>query len=123
LARIEAVLRRSPERPHDGDAVRLPQAVANLARSEVLFDDGSRTELSEKEVELLRYLAAHRNRTVSRAELLQRVWRLDPRGLNTRTVDMHVTRLREKLRDSPDDPQVILTVRGKGYLFADGERP
>ena len=107
----------------DGDAVRLPQAVANLARSEVLFDDGSRTELSEKEVELLRYLAAHRNRTVSRAELLQRVWRLDPRGLNTRTVDMHVTRLREKLRDSPDDPQVILTVRGKGYLFADGERP
>jgi DNA-binding response OmpR family regulator len=48
---------------------------------------------------------------------LRRVWQLDPRGLATRTIDMHITRLREKLRDDPQEPQVVRTVRGKGYMF------
>jgi DNA-binding response OmpR family regulator len=55
---------------------------------------------------------------VSREELLLRVWQISPRGLSTRTIDMHVTRLREKLRDSPAEPRVIQTVRGKGYMLA-----
>ena len=117
LARVEAVLRRSPERPQDVSEVALPHGVAHLARAEVCFDDGSRCDLSEKEVELLRYLAAHAGRAISREELLQRVWQLNPRGINTRTIDMHVTRLREKLRDDPIEPQTVLTVRGKGYMF------
>ncbi len=50
-------------------------------------------------------------------EILQRVWGLDPKGVETRTVDMHVARLREKLRDDPAAPEVIATVRGKGYRF------
>ena len=120
LARVEAVLRRSPERPQDLKEIAVPKGTADLARSEVRFADGTRAELSEKEVDLLRYLATNSGRAVSRDELLLRVWQISPRGLPTRTIDMHVTRLREKLRDDPAEPQVILTVRGKGYMFAKG---
>ncbi len=118
LARVEAVLRRSPERPREMATIALPGAVADLNRFEVRFDDGGRAELSDKEAELLRYLAANVGRAISRDELLLRVWQLDPRGVSTRTIDMHVTRLREKLRDNGDEPRVVLTVRGKGYMFA-----
>lgn len=118
LARVEAVLRRSPERPHELEQVHLPSGVADLARCEVRHSDGTRVELSEKEVELLRYLAGNAGRAITRDELLLRVWQLNPRGLATRTIDMHVTRLREKLRDDPTNPRMVLTVRGKGYMFA-----
>jgi DNA-binding response OmpR family regulator len=118
LARVEAVLRRSAERPRDIGEIPLPGLIADLARCELRYDDGSRAELSEKESDLLRYLAANSGRAISREELLERVWQLNPRGLATRTIDMHVTRLREKLRDDSADPQVVLTVRGKGYMFA-----
>lgn len=117
LARVEAVLRRSPERPSDVDRVAVPGGTVDLARCEVAFDDGTRCDLSERERELLRYLAANAGRAVSREELLRRVWRIDPTGLYTRTVDMHIARLREKLRDEPAKPRVILTVRGKGYMW------
>jgi DNA-binding response OmpR family regulator len=116
LARVEAVLRRSPERPNRVECVSLPSGVADLARREVRWKDGQRAELSEREVELLRYLAANAGRAISRAEILLRVWRLDPKRLETRTIDMHVAHLREKLRDDPNDPRVLLTVRGKGYM-------
>ena len=81
------------------------------------FRDGERCELSEREIHLLRYLASNAGRAISREELLSRVWGIDPRGVTTRTIDMHVVRLREKLRDSPERPQVLITVRGKGYMF------
>jgi DNA-binding response OmpR family regulator len=118
LARIEAVLRRSPERPLDVKQVKIRNAVIDLARCEVHFSDGCRSELSEREIELLAYLARNRGRAISRDEILSRVWRIEPRGADTRTIDMHIVRLREKLRDDPAQPQVILTVRGKGYMFA-----
>lgn len=118
LARVEAVLRRSPERPREVSTVTLPGAVVDFNRFEVRFDDGDRTEMSDKEAELLRYLVAHAGRAISRDELLRRVWQLDPRGVSTRTIDMHVTRLRTKLRDSADEPRLVLTVRGKGYMFS-----
>jgi DNA-binding response OmpR family regulator len=117
IARIEAVLRRSPERPSDVKKVNVPGAVVDLGRSEVKFKDGTRNELSEKEVELLGYLARNRGRAISRDEILQRVWRIEPRGMDTRTIDMHIARLREKLRDDPAEPGIIMTVRGKGYMF------
>jgi DNA-binding response OmpR family regulator len=121
LARLHAVLRRSPERPDEVSHVRVPGGEADLARREVRFHDGARADLSEREADLLRYLAANRGRAISRDEILTRVWRLDPRGLATRTIDMHVARLREKLRDDSAQPAVILTVRGKGYMFGDRE--
>ncbi|MCX5671237.1 MAG: helix-turn-helix domain-containing protein, partial [Planctomycetota bacterium] len=64
------------------------------------------------------YLAANAGRAISREEILTRVWRLDPRGIETRTIDMHIARLREKLRDDADEPVILLTVRGKRYMFA-----
>jgi DNA-binding response OmpR family regulator len=117
LARIEAVLRRSPGRPLDVAEVAIPGGKVDLARREVVFASGKRVELSERETELLRYLASHGGRAVAREELLGHVWRVDP-GAETRTVDMHVARLREKLRDDPIEPDVIVTVRGKGYMLA-----
>ncbi len=118
LARVEAVLRRSPERPARLRSVALLDGVADLSRREVRYQDGQRAELSEREVELLRYLASNAGRAISRDEILQRVWRLDPRRLETRTIDMHIASLREKLRDDAGAPKVLLTVRGKGYMFA-----
>lgn len=118
LARIEAVLRRSPERPVDIRTVRLTGGMADLERRELRFEDGGRAELSERESDLLRYLAMNPGRAISREEILSRVWRLDPNGIETRTIDMHIARLREKLRDNGAQPRVLLTVRGKGYMFA-----
>ena len=121
LARVKGVLRRSPERPSDIAEVAVPGGVADFARREVRFDDGERAELTELECELLRYLARNPGRVISREEVLSRVWRMNPEGVDTRTIDMHVARLRRKVRDRPDAPQVILTVRGRGYMFGAGE--
>ena len=118
LARVEAVLRRSAERPVDVREVNVPGGIADLERREVRFTDGGRSELSERESELLRYLARNAGRAISREELLSAVWRINPRGIETRTIDMHIAHLREKLRDDPSQPRVILTVRGKGYMLA-----
>ena len=55
---------------------------------------------------------------IARDELLSSVWRLSPKGISTRTIDMHIARLREKLRENKDTPTTLLTVRGKGYMWA-----
>ena len=117
LARVEAVLRRSAERPTDLPAVHFAGGVADLARAELCHDDGERVELSDRETALLRYLAQSGPRIVSRDELLERVWRLPSNQVRTRTVDMTVARLRDKLRDDQSPPTIIRTVRGKGYIF------
>ena len=116
LARVDAVLRRSPERPSDVATVSIPGGTVDLALREVRFGD-TRVELSEKEAELLRYLAGNASRIVSREELLSRVWGVNPRAVETRTVDMHVARLRDKLRDDAAEPRLLVTVRGKGYRW------
>ena len=112
LARVAAVLRRSAERPIDVAEVRFAGGVADLAGRALRRDDGSTAELSELEAAVLRYLALNPQRVVSRDELLERVWRLPSNQVRTRTIDMLVMRLREKLGDA-----AILTVRGKGYRF------
>jgi len=118
LARIEAVLRRSTDRPTDVTTAKLGRAKIDLARREVRWSAQERAELSETEVALLSFLLAHRQRAVSRDELLTRLWGIEPRGLETRTIDMHIARLRTKLRDPADDesPEAILTVRSLGYM-------
>src|SRR5919201_2951405 len=116
LARVEAVLRRSPARPTDVNELPIAGGCIDFARCEVRFDDGSREELSERERALLRYFACHAGRAISREELLANVWQIDARGVTTRTIDMHVARLREKLRDTNGDGRVLVTVRGKGYM-------
>jgi two-component system alkaline phosphatase synthesis response regulator PhoP len=118
MARVEAVLRRTPSRPSEATNVKLAGAHVDFSNGEVAFPDGEKNSLSDKEGELLRYLLGSVGRAVSRDELLLRVWGLDPQGLATRTVDMHVARLREKLRDDPTAPKYVVTVRGKGYMLA-----
>lgn len=118
LARIEAVLRRSPGRPVDVETADVPGGgVIDFARREVRFG-AARSELSEREAELIRYLVMNAGRAIGRDEILANVWRINPDGLPTRTIDMHIARLREKLRDDGEDPRVLLTVRGVGYMFA-----
>ena len=87
----------------------------------VLFEGRDLLNLSEREMELVHYLAANSGRAIARDELLANVWRITPKGLSTRTIDMHIARLREKLEADLDHPAVILTVRGKGYMFANDE--
>jgi DNA-binding response OmpR family regulator len=120
LARIDAVLRRSPGRATDVASIRHGGRMVDLLRREVSFDGGgARAALSEREAGILRYLCVNRGRAVDRDELLHRVWGLDPRGMATRTVDMHIVRLREKLGDQNTDDPIIITVRGKGYMLCD----
>jgi DNA-binding response OmpR family regulator len=118
LARVEAVIRRTPTRPSEATNIKLAGAEIDFSKGEVAFPDGAKTMLSDKEGDLLRYLVGSVGRAVSRDELLLRVWGLDPQGLATRTVDMHIARLREKLRDDPNAPKLVVTVRGKGYMLA-----
>ncbi|AKF82806.1 DNA-binding response regulator, OmpR family, contains REC and winged-helix (wHTH) domain [Myxococcus fulvus] len=118
LARVGAVLRRSAERPVGASRVEFPGGHFVVERRELSFDDGTRMDLSEREADALRYLGENPGRAISREELLDRVWHLPARGLQTRTVDMTMARLREKLRDDSAEPRVILTVRGKGYMFS-----
>jgi DNA-binding response OmpR family regulator len=115
LARVDAVLRRSPERPSDVRRITLPQGEVDLEMRQVRLEGGRESELSERETDLLRYLAANSSRTVSREELLSRVWGINPRSVETRTIDMHIARLRDKLGDDGEVPRILLTVRGKGY--------
>jgi two-component system alkaline phosphatase synthesis response regulator PhoP len=73
--------------------------------------------LAGKELELLRYLIDHRGTVVSRDELLEGVWEYQP-GVSSRTIDVHVAWLRQKLEDNAQTPKHIHTVRGVGYRFS-----
>ena len=118
LARVEAVLRRSLGRPGEVRGARLGRAVIDLERREVCWSSKERGELSETESAILSFLISHRKRAVSREELLLRLWGIGPHGVETRTIDMHIARLRTKLRDPSgrDTPEAILTVRSQGYM-------
>jgi DNA-binding response OmpR family regulator len=111
LARVEAVLRRSPGRPQPVRRLQLAAGEVDLDRCEVRLSGGGCEELSALEADVLRYLAKSPDRIVSRDELLARVWQQKPHLVATRSVDMTIARLRKKLggRD------VLVTVRGKGY--------
>lgn len=115
MARVEAVLRRAPSRSCGNGRLNFADCSADLSAARVSYANGESKPLSEREVQLLRYLAANGDRIVDRNELLANVWGVDPKNLETRSVDMQVARLREKLHDVGDPPKTIVTVRGKGY--------
>lgn len=117
LARIHAVLRRASEPPREAGVLRLGGTVVDLGRREVRRADGEARTLTGADVEILRYLATHRETAVDRSELLRRLWHCDPTDIRTRTVDMQVLRLREKLEEEPARPRFVVTVRGKGYAL------
>lgn len=117
LARIEALLRRSPARAQNGtaDVFRFGEAVVDFRRAEV-YRDNKRVELSAMEFKLLQFLIENRGRVHSRNELLDEVWGYDAMP-STRTVDVHIAWLRQKLETNPKHPQFIQTVHGLGYKF------
>ena len=117
LARVEAVLRRSAERPTDVAAIDYPGGSVDFERREIRICGEVARQLTDTELALLRYLASNPGRAVARDELLQRVWGIDPRGVDTRTIDMAVVRLREKL--TAGGGSVVVTVRGKGYMLGE----
>ena len=121
LARVEAVLRRSAERPQAVATLEIAGRTIDFERREVAVPGGESFQLTEREAALLAFLAANRTRAVSRDELLRCVWNLDPRGVRTRTVDMHVARLRERLEEDPSQPKVLVTVRNKGYMLGSAD--
>ena len=116
MARVEAILRRTAPKPGKR-LVTFENGVIDFERRELRFHDKSRIELSEKESEVLQYLVFNSGRAISRDELLASVWQISPKGVSTRTIDMHIARLREKLRDNTDEPALLLTVRGQGYMW------
>ena len=115
LARIEALLRRvHKERRVAVRTFRFADVEIDFENSEIL-KAGQRVDVAAKELLLLRYLVDHRDRVVPREEILQNVWEYDSQ-VTSRTVDVHVSWLRQKL-DNPQSPKHIQTVRGKGYRF------
>ncbi|HEY8506188.1 MAG TPA: response regulator transcription factor [Gemmataceae bacterium] len=125
LARVEAVLRRAQPPREEVHHVAIGRGVIDLGRREVRWPGGERQELSETETALLRFLIANRERAVTREELIGRVWGISCEGLETRAVDMHVARLRAKLRDPSgrETPEAIVTVRARGYMAGPGLTP
>jgi DNA-binding response OmpR family regulator len=119
LARVEAVLRRAPEKPWGIRFLNDGECRIDLAECSVSRAGHHSVNLTEREVAILRYLAAKKGRVVDRNDLLHRVWGMNSHGIETRTVDMHIARLREKVEADPANPLIILTVRGKGYRLAD----
>ena len=115
-ARIEALLRRASRgarnqlKSYDFDGIHV-----DFARSE-LTKNGKSTALGEREARLLRYLIERKGAILSRDELLQEVWGYKSIPL-TRTVDVHIAWLRQKIEDDPKNPRHIVTVHGQGYCF------
>jgi len=116
LARVEALLRRVQkenripvQKFHFGDVE------VDFERSEVIRA-GQRIALAGKEIQLLRYLVDHRERVVPRDEILQKVWEYRSE-VTSRTIDVHVAWLRQKLEQDPQFPKYIQTIRGRGYRF------
>jgi len=118
-ARVKAILRRSHAGPRDDDQVMRFQEIAlNLSTYEVT-KNGEEVPLSFREFELLKYLALRPGQVFTREILLSEVWGYEYFG-DTRTVDVTVRRLREKIEDNPSDPKYIQTKRGVGYSFRKG---
>ena len=91
----------------------------NFTVDEVEHNDGTRRKLSRREAELLQYFASNPGRVITRDELLTNVWHMNPERVLTRTIDMHISKLRSKLRDAADKSKVLLTLHSRGYMLAD----
>lgn len=118
LARIKARLRRSGVYSQSGniDYVTLGEVQIDLNESVVNRPDGKKIELTAREVELIRYLVSKAGEPVSRDELLEKVWRYEF-STNTRTVDVHISKLRAKIELLPDEPRYLITLHGVGYML------
>jgi len=119
LARIRAVLRRRVERSDATGPDVLESGTVRLdADRHAVFVRGAETAMPLKEFELLELLLRNAGRVLTRGQLIDRVWGSDYFG-DTKTLDVHIKRIRAKIEDDPGEPVLLLTVRGLGYRFED----
>jgi two-component system response regulator RegX3 len=120
LLRAEAVLRRNTPRERQNNMLVFGHVALDLKNLEGEISDESGAKgkvlFTRKEMEVVEFLYIHRHRPVSREELLEEVWNYKSASrLETRTVDIHIAKIRKKIERNSSDPEFLLTVRGKGY--------
>lgn len=115
IARIKAVLRRTSDHSEEKDEITFDKLSINLVKHEVR-KNGQIVELKPKEFDLLRLMATNPGKVYTRDFLLEQLWGYDYLG-DTRTVDVHMRRLRQKIEDDPSNPKQLKTVHGIGYKF------
>jgi two-component system alkaline phosphatase synthesis response regulator PhoP len=117
VARVEAQFRRRAMEQEPPPFLELPGGIhVDLSRLEV-HRDGKLVPLTPREGDILTYLIQHRDRVVTREDLLLDVWHYQSANVETRTVDIHIVGLRRKVEPNPAEPTLIQTVRGKGYRW------
>lgn len=118
LARVQARLRRSEKygKAKPLNELELEPVFLDLKNAVAKHPDNGNIDLTTREVELIRYLANHANEPVSRDDLLENVWRYEY-STNTRTVDVHISKLRSKIEQTPDNPRYLVTLHGVGYML------
>jgi two-component system response regulator RegX3 len=114
VARVEAVLRRSPKLMAESEKITWGDLVID-PQNLILQHQENNIELTQREVDILRYLIKCSNRPVDRQELLKEVWGYGNAQMETRTVDIHMAKLRRKIEADTQEPKLIVTIRGKGY--------
>jgi DNA-binding response OmpR family regulator len=115
MARVEAVLRRTSKSPEAVEQVSFGDVEMNFKTFEA-SKAGRAIELSPREFKMMKYFVEHRGEVVTRDQLLDHVWGYEGLPL-TRTVDMHIAKLRQKIEDTPSDPRHVITVHRVGYKF------
>lgn len=121
MARVKSNMRRmavtetAPAVTDNDSTIKFRAIAIDLDRHSV-FKNGAPLDLTQREFELIRFLAAHPGRVITREELMTEVWQYDFYG-DLRAVDVAVRRLREKLEDNPAEPEYVMTKRGAGYYF------
>ena len=116
LARIRAVLRRRVETEDDDEAVLEAGSVRMDVERHTVSVDGVTVPMPLKEFELLELLLRNAGRVLTRGQLIDRVWGVDYFG-DTKTLDVHIKRIRSKIEKEPSEPVMLVTVRGLGYRF------
>ena len=122
LARVKANMRRMVSAPQKNEQEgRTQKGITFDLDRHAVFRDGVELELTQREYELIKFLAANPGKVISRQELMTEVWQYDYYG-DLRAVDVAVRRLREKIEDNPAEPCWVMTKRGVGYYFQEQEK-
>jgi two-component system response regulator RegX3 len=116
LARIQAVLRRTDPAMSVGHKFDFGRVQVDVGALKVNVD-GREVSISSREAQIIQFFAANPNRVISRDELYEKVWGDSMTDIETRTVDMHIAKLRGKIEKDHTDPLIIKTVRGAGYIY------
>ena len=116
LARISAILRRIDPNRAVGQNFAFGRWQVNLSKLKIISDD-KQQDISKREAQIIQYFAANPNRVIDRDELYEKIWGESMEDMETRTVDMHIAKLRGKIEKDSAEPQIIKTVRGAGYKY------